>query len=386
MRALRYIAIALVVLVCIVAMAFWLNSPPKIDENTVSYKRLQSAEYGVATQSISIKDNTRLTAEHGEHDAAYHRLLNGTVWYPVTKEGTLPNGRLPLIVFSHGFGSMHDSMVYLHKHLAENGFIVAGVDFPLTRYGVDGGPIATDVVNQPGDVSALISHMLDLSRTEGSPFFRKIDRKRIGALGMSLGGLTTTLLSYHPNLMDERLSAAVAVAPPLSIFESPFYRFRPDFPFLMIGAKSDYIVPFSVNASGFTEKNPNAWMVSVDQGSHMGFVAAGVAFQFSDNPDSAACKFVKEALKQNPVSTTWQRALGDAEYGVIEYFNDKPCTFDGLSAMHPYHQQKITKSVVRAFFDMQFQTGNAAADAGSYFIQDMIKDWPELELFEPNAE
>ena len=54
------------------------------------------------------------------------------------------------------------------------------------------------------------------------PFAGGIDRDRIGAMGLSLGGLTTTLVAFHPTLGDPRIRAAVSIAGPSAMaFSAP---------------------------------------------------------------------------------------------------------------------------------------------------------------------
>ena len=58
----------------------------------------------------------------------------------------------------------------------------------------------------------MIDQLLALS--DGSSWLAGgIDKKRIGAQGLSLGGLTTLLVSYNPQLRDRRIRAAFAMAP-----------------------------------------------------------------------------------------------------------------------------------------------------------------------------
>jgi predicted dienelactone hydrolase len=73
---------------------------------------------------------------------------------------------------------------------------VIAADFPLSHAGAPGGPTAADVIHQPSDVTFLIDQALGLPETE-RPFAAAIDAHRIGVFGLSLGAVTTTLVTFH---------------------------------------------------------------------------------------------------------------------------------------------------------------------------------------------
>ena len=97
------------------------------------------------------------------------------------------------------------------EHLASHGYVVIAADYPLSNFRAPGGPIVTDAVNQPGDVSFLIDTVTGWSADQ-RPFRGEIDPERIGAAGLSLGGFTTTVATFHPTRRDPRISAAVSIA------------------------------------------------------------------------------------------------------------------------------------------------------------------------------
>src|SRR5207249_4079999 len=114
--------------------------------------------------------------------------------------------------------------LYYTAHLASRGFVVASIDFPLTRGGAPGGPELADFHNQPGDVRFVIDQLLRLSRRRGEWLAGGVDRKRLGVTGLSLGGGTTLLVTYHRRLRHRRIRAALPVAPTGCFFGERFYR------------------------------------------------------------------------------------------------------------------------------------------------------------------
>ncbi|SJZ95848.1 Predicted dienelactone hydrolase [Enhydrobacter aerosaccus] len=142
--------------------------------------------------------------------------IHGMVWYPCAttpeeirvdiftlpgvKDCPLAGDHLPLIVFSHGQGSMflvnHDTA----ETLADNGFMVAAINHP--------GDTAQDrsrsddlsvLVERPTDIKRLIDFMIG-----ASPFAATIDQDRIGFFGYSRGGYTgLVLLGADPDWAGE---------------------------------------------------------------------------------------------------------------------------------------------------------------------------------------
>jgi predicted dienelactone hydrolase len=85
------------------------------------------------------------------------------VWYPGSATGALlEDGPLPLVVWSHGYASSRTAQAALGEHLASHGYVVAAPDFPLSTFTAPGGPTVADVASQPGDVRAVIDHLLGL--------------------------------------------------------------------------------------------------------------------------------------------------------------------------------------------------------------------------------
>ncbi|MEM8625860.1 MAG: hypothetical protein AAGG47_20410 [Pseudomonadota bacterium] len=97
----------------------------------------------------------------------------------------LPDGKLPLIVVSHGSGSSIDGTAWLAAGLAERGALVLVLNHPGTTTG-DSSPRRTVRLSErAADLSAALDHVL------GDRYFaERIDTDRIAALGFSLGGST----------------------------------------------------------------------------------------------------------------------------------------------------------------------------------------------------
>jgi fermentation-respiration switch protein FrsA (DUF1100 family) len=121
-------------------------------------------------------------------------------------------GPYPLIVFGHGFAVTPQLYAPLLRSWARAGYVVAAPVFPLGSAGVPGGPDEADVVNQPGDMSFVISRLLTLNRTAAGDFAGMVDPTRIAVAGHSDGGEAALAVAYGCRLRDSRVGAAVILS------------------------------------------------------------------------------------------------------------------------------------------------------------------------------
>ena len=359
-----------------------------------THEYLQPGPYVAGKQEFSLVDSHRSTAAHNGNPEVAERVLETSIWYPAQNrplEWLRPGPRplaadacpAPLVIYSHGFMSFRNNGAYLARYLASHGYIVAAANFPLTRFGSPGGPQFTDVINQPGDVSFIIDTLLGWSDAEENRFAGCIDRKRVAATGLSLGGLTTTLLAFHPEYRDPRIQAAVSIAGPVALLGKDFFD-RPSIPFMMIAADIDAMVDYQRNAVQFRTWVPEATLVTLQGGSHTGF--AGMAarlFRWVNNPDSVGCWAMRGALDDAlDVPPDFITQLRGQENETLTDLELIPCRNPELpTALRPQHQQTLTKQAILSFLQSQFQ---ADADIRNEYTkileQSLAADNPEIEV------
>lgn len=385
MRILKALMLLLLMLASCWLLVLWLDRytalPPALPEDSQSSQRLKSGPYAVGRDDVLLPDNSRPTAAHGKQPEQTARTLNTAVWFPLAADGqSVAEGLHPLVVHSHGFSSNRQEPAYLARHLASHGYIVMAPDFPLTNMGAAGGPLLDDVVNQPGDVRFLITSALKWNRAEGHPFHQRIDADRIAAMGVSLGGLTTTLATFHPRLRDPRIAAAISIAGPSTMFDRAFFA-QSRTPFLMIAGDIDAILPYEDNAAPLPTKHPQALLVSLRGGSHTGFADTSRWLRWFSNPDSLGCWVVQKRKSADSGSTIYP-ALLDGSRGIIEDRRDTLCkTLPLPPAMNALRQQQLTTLAVRAFFDSRFApTPEARAQALQFLTTTLPAEQDDLYL------
>jgi len=361
---------------------------------TESNEHLQPGPYAVGKQDFRLVDSHRTTAAHNGNPQTTERVLETSVWYPALNrpiEWLRPGPRplatdacpAPLVIYSHGFMSFRSNGAYLARYLASHGYIVAAANFPLTRFGTPGGPQFTDVINQPGDVSFIIDTLLGWSDNAENRFAGCIAPEQIAAVGLSLGGLTATLLAFHPDYRDPRIQAAISIAGPVALLGKNFFS-TSSTAFMMIAGNIDAMVDYPRNAGQFRAWVPEATLVTLQGGSHTGF--AGMAarlFRWVDNPDSVGCWAMRGALDNAlDVPPDFISQLRGQENETLTDLELIPCRNPELpTALRPQHQQTLTKQAVLSFLQSQFYPDTGIRDEYRKILeQSLAADNPEVEV------
>ncbi|HVN40179.1 MAG TPA: hypothetical protein VMW19_18615 [Myxococcota bacterium] len=373
-KAVRIFAALVIALAASLAVAYRASAPTPPPAGSESARRLAPGPLPVASVDRTLVDHSRATNANGDFAGAPERTLEATLWYPQGAAG--PH---PLLVYSHGFMSRRSENVPLAELLASHGYVVVSMDYPLTNGGAPGGPTVADAVNQPGDVRFAIDQILGWGEAE-RPFAGEIDADRIGALGLSLGGLTTELVSFHPRLRDPRIRAALSIAGPAAFFDERFFA-TADLPFLMVAGTGDAMVDFERNAATIPRKVVHGGLLAIQNASHAGFAAIsdGFPLRLLDNPDSLGCFALSRNLEQRKVENPFG-GLGGPEDGVV--FGDRPplpCQHGVPDrALAPGRQQMITRLAALAFFESVFSPDPGARAANDGYLRETLsRDWPE---------
>jgi dienelactone hydrolase len=166
--------------------------------------RRPTPPFAIADQVLTFVDHSRTVSYRGE--APQPRKLVTIVRYPRAR------GPFPLVVFGHGFAVTPAPYARLLQAWAGAGYVVAAPVFPLGNANAPGGPNEADLVNQPRDMSFVITRMLALSGARGGPLAGMIAPREIAVAGQSDGGDTALSAAYNSRFHDRRIRAAVILS------------------------------------------------------------------------------------------------------------------------------------------------------------------------------
>lgn len=140
------------------------------------------------------------------------------------------------------------------------GFVVAAPTFPLTSANAPGGPSGVDYVNQPDDVSFVLTKVLALVRRDAAPA-NTIDGRRIGAIGNSLGAVTTLGVSANSCCRDPRIDAGVSLWGAEYPFPRGSFFSEPTPPLMFVHGTADETLPYAGSVGAYQHaSSPKAFL------------------------------------------------------------------------------------------------------------------------------
>ena len=188
------------------------------------------------------------------------RSLRTTIWAP---EG---DGPFPIVLFSHGLGALPESFRPLFDDWVRDGFVVVGPTYPHTN-----GRDATnprDLANQPADASFVLDSVIELATDRDDPLSGRLDPERVGAVGHSMGGMTTVGLASRC-CADDRIDVGVVYAGAASWFEDGgFVRDGP--PLLFIHGDADGVVSYESGRDAYEDATGPKAFVTLAGADHVG--------------------------------------------------------------------------------------------------------------------
>jgi predicted dienelactone hydrolase len=170
------------------------------------------------------------TTEAVWHDDTRQRDVPVKIYYPKQIDG-----KLPVVIFSHGLGGSRDGYGYVGRYWAARGYVVVH----LTHKGSDTDALLADgrdameqtmrriaadpmnAVNRFADVSFAIDRVTGLNDDPDWVLHDRLDLDKIAVAGHSFGGGTTMVIAGQQttsgrSFADKRVKCAIAMSPPRS--------------------------------------------------------------------------------------------------------------------------------------------------------------------------
>jgi poly(3-hydroxybutyrate) depolymerase len=246
--------------------------------------RRETASERVASITVTFTDTSRSTPATPSEPEDDQRVLVTTIRY--LRDATGPHR---LIVLAHGLNGHPHQLDELIDAWADAGFVVAAPRFPRTNLDDDGRAVLDDAAEYPGDLSFVISRVLAMSRLHGL-----VDPTRIGAAGISLGGMAVYGLVSNTCCLDRRIDAALLMSAVHPSFPSGHYQ-RQAMPVMLIHGDADTGYRYSVRT--YPMLAPPKWFITLRAGRH--------GPPFEDAPDEH-----DEFVRATTIAF-WQRYLDD---------------------------------------------------------------------------
>ena len=172
-----------------------------------------------------------------------------------------------MIVFGHGFGLTPAPYAALLESWTAAGNVVAAPVFPLENANAPGGPSESDLVNQPRDLSFVISSLLWFSTRHVGALAGRIDPLKIAVAGHSDGAETALATAYDSRYRDSRVRAAIILSGATLPGMAPFPRGGP--PLLATQGTADPINSPATTASYFRHARRPKFLLLLTGASHL---------------------------------------------------------------------------------------------------------------------
>lgn len=176
--------------------------------------------FAVGRVVVRFVDTRRLVHFHRRRPQP--RPLETVIWYPAVGRpsgadpGAVPpattSGPFPLVVFGHGYDSTPAVYTRLLEAWARAGYVVAAPVFPLSNADAPGGPDESDIVNQPADMSFVITRILAAAEADHGLLSDLVDRDEVAVAGQSDGAATALATADDSRYADPRVDAAIILS------------------------------------------------------------------------------------------------------------------------------------------------------------------------------
>ena len=140
-------------------------------------------------------------------------ILKVGITSTVAKDGVnVDSGMFPLVIFSHGYGSIPTQSLRLMEHLASHGFVVVSISH--TGNIQDDMSSSDPQADRFPDVAFTIDQIGVMNATTASPLFQHVNIQNVGLIGHSFGGMTAQLMAtgYGNSPPDSRVTAIMPIA------------------------------------------------------------------------------------------------------------------------------------------------------------------------------
>jgi predicted dienelactone hydrolase len=233
------------------------------------------------------------------------------IYFP--KTSTRKPTQKSLVVLSHGFSSDKSDMVYIAKHLASHGYVVAAVEHTgsnqnyrinLTKNGIVSLMKPQEFIERPRDISFTLDKLTEFNNQSNHPLFNQISTDNVTAIGHSFGGGTVLAIAGGEmqidnlkadcgklqastnssewlqciaqglpekkyQLRDNRVKQVIALNPTTSLMFGKTGLEKIQIPTLMLASSADKVTPvLTEQVISFNKISSPKWLVGIVGATH----------------------------------------------------------------------------------------------------------------------
>ena len=233
----------------------------------------------------------------------------------------------PLIVFSHGWGSVRTDLRYLAEHLASYGYVVAALEHPGSNFTAVNKAKKQQIAPQefldrPKDVSFILDELEKLNQTANNPLQGKLATNNVMVVGYSFGGGTALALAGGElqienlkqrcqknlakanlgeilqcvaqalpektyQLRDTRIKQAIALNPTTSLIFGETGLTKVQIPTLILSSSADKVTPpLTEQVMGFAKIPSPKWLVGVVGATHLSIIDPSIPLNQQGTPNT----------------------------------------------------------------------------------------------------
>ncbi|AFY46650.1 putative dienelactone hydrolase [Nostoc sp. PCC 7524] len=286
---------------------------PRQAQISLPFDPSQSGSASVQVQKLSFNDQKR------------NRNIPVDIYW-----STAATREKPVIVFSHGLGSVRTDLRYLAEHLASHGYIVAALEHPgsnqsnadLALQGKTRLLKPQEFLERPKDISFVLDELTTLNQTANNPLQGKLATNNVMVVGYSFGGGTALAVaggelqlaglkqrcqqklaissigetvqciaqelpdnSYQ--LRDTRIKQAIALNPTTSLIFGETGLTKVQVPTLVVASSADKTTPaLTEQLIGFSKIPAPKWLVGVIGGTHLSVKDPSTTLDQANQPNT----------------------------------------------------------------------------------------------------
>jgi pimeloyl-ACP methyl ester carboxylesterase len=253
---------------------------------------------------VEVVDPTRMSPARGPIPAHLGRTLRTILRWPVSRDGRVARGPLPLVVFAHGYNVSTATYAAMLDDLTRDGIVVAAPEFPGESTAYPGPAVESDLVNEPCDMEVVAA---SLEHNPPNVLRGALRDAPIVVVGHSDGATAAAFVGYASTCPRVPVRAVVALSPD-DVPMTGAFRFGKPPPLLAMTGTADEINPLAHTVALYRDVPGPAWLVTIDGGTHLG--------TFTTDPDrtridAMIAAFVFMEVKRDPeAAAQFTRAVG----------------------------------------------------------------------------